>query len=125
MLLPNQGEIRKCLLLAALHGLTRHSSVIIIWVIYPRNLMCLLESSIWGASFSRRFVWIHGYLGRVCARRSSSRTLNSAAFQPEVTNIQLDDFSSTLARLLERLRIEEPEGREWATMAMVNISVLL
>jgi hypothetical protein len=29
------------------------------------------------------------------------------------TNIQLDDFSVTLARLLELLTIEEPEGREW------------
>ena len=28
------------------------------------------------------------------------------------TNIQLDDFSPTLARLLERLSIEEPEARE-------------
>ncbi|KAH9057140.1 hypothetical protein EDB83DRAFT_2390413 [Lactarius deliciosus] len=41
------------------------------------------------------------------------------------TNIQLDDFSSTLARLVERLRIEEPEGREWAMMAAVNIGALL
>ena len=41
------------------------------------------------------------------------------------TNIQLDDFSSTLARLLERLRIEEPEGREWVMMAAVNIGALL
>ncbi|KAI9455599.1 hypothetical protein BJY52DRAFT_638264 [Lactarius psammicola] len=41
------------------------------------------------------------------------------------TNIQLDDFSPTLARLIERLRIEEPEGREWAMMAAVNIGALL
>ena len=41
------------------------------------------------------------------------------------TNIQLDDFSATLAHLLERLDIEEPEGREWTMMAVVNISVLL
>ena len=41
------------------------------------------------------------------------------------TNIQLDDFSSTLARLLERLRIEEPEEREWVMMAAVNIGALL
>ncbi|KAI9463378.1 hypothetical protein F5148DRAFT_1313175 [Russula earlei] len=41
------------------------------------------------------------------------------------TNIQLDDFSSTLARLLERLRIEEPEGRDWAMMAAINIAALL
>ena len=39
------------------------------------------------------------------------------------TNIQLDDFSSTLARLLEQLCIEEPEGQEWTTMASVNISM--
>lgn len=41
------------------------------------------------------------------------------------TNIQLDDFSATLARLLERLRIDEPEGREWAMMAVVNIGAHL
>jgi protein SMG6 len=41
------------------------------------------------------------------------------------TNIQLDDFSSTLARLLERLSIEEPEGREWTMMAAINIGALL
>ena len=40
-------------------------------------------------------------------------------------NIQLDDFSATLARLLERLDIEEPEGREWTMMAAVNIGALL
>ena len=41
------------------------------------------------------------------------------------TNIQLDDFSPTLARLLERLSIEEPEGREWTMMAAINIGALL
>jgi protein SMG6 len=41
------------------------------------------------------------------------------------TNIQLDDFAPTLARLLERLSIEEPEGREWTMMAAVNIGALL
>ena len=41
------------------------------------------------------------------------------------TNIQLDDFTPTLARLLERLNIEEPEGREWTMMAAVNIGALL
>src|SRR5712692_5132518 len=41
------------------------------------------------------------------------------------TNIQLDDFSQTLARLLERLSIEEPEGREWTMMAAINIGALL
>jgi len=35
------------------------------------------------------------------------------------TNIQLDDFSPTLARLLEHLHIEEPERWKWAMMAMV------
>ena len=28
------------------------------------------------------------------------------------TNIQLDDFFATLARILERLDVEEPVGRE-------------
>ena len=41
------------------------------------------------------------------------------------TNIQLDDFSATLARLLECLDIEEPEGREWTIMAAVHIGELL
>jgi len=41
------------------------------------------------------------------------------------TNIQLDDFSATLSRLLERLSIEEPEGQEWTMMAAVNIGALL
>jgi len=41
------------------------------------------------------------------------------------TNIQLDDFSSTLARLLERLSIEEPEAPEWTMMAAINIGALL
>jgi hypothetical protein len=41
------------------------------------------------------------------------------------TNIQLDDFSPTLARLIERLSIEEPEAREWTMMAAINIGALL
>ena len=41
------------------------------------------------------------------------------------TNIQLDNFSSTLVHLLECLRIEEPEEQEWVMMAAVNIGVLL
>ena len=41
------------------------------------------------------------------------------------TNIQLDDFSPTLARLLERLSIEEPEAQEWTMMAAINIGALL
>ena len=41
------------------------------------------------------------------------------------TNIQLDDFPPTLARLLERLTIEEPEAREWTMMAAINIGALL
>ena len=41
------------------------------------------------------------------------------------TNIQLDDFQSTLSRLLERLQIEEVEERDWMMMAAVNIGSLL
>jgi hypothetical protein len=41
------------------------------------------------------------------------------------TNIQLDDFSPTLARLLERLSIEGPEAQEWTMMAAINIGALL
>ena len=41
------------------------------------------------------------------------------------TNIQLDHFSASLVCLLERLDIEEPEGREWTMMAAVNFGALL
>ena len=41
------------------------------------------------------------------------------------TKIQLDDFSATLSRLLERFSIEEPEEREWTMMAAVNVGALL
>jgi protein SMG6 len=41
------------------------------------------------------------------------------------TNIQLDDFRSVQARLLERLSIDAPEGREWTMMACVNIAAVL
>jgi protein SMG6 len=41
------------------------------------------------------------------------------------TNIQLDDFTPTLSRLLERLSIEEPETREWTMMAAINIGALI
>ena len=41
------------------------------------------------------------------------------------TNIQLDDFQSTLSRLLERLQIEEVEERDWMMMAVVNIGSIL
>lgn len=41
------------------------------------------------------------------------------------TNIQLDDFSPTLARFLERIEIEGAEEREWIMMAVVNIGAVL
>jgi hypothetical protein len=41
------------------------------------------------------------------------------------TNIQLDDFTLTLARLLEHLSIEEPKAQEWTMMAVINIGALL
>ncbi|TFY71744.1 hypothetical protein EVG20_g1267 [Dentipellis fragilis] len=41
------------------------------------------------------------------------------------TNIQLDDFAPTLARLMERLAIEDPEEREWTMMAAINIGAIL
>ena len=41
------------------------------------------------------------------------------------TNIQLDDFQPTLARLVERLEIEGAEEREWIMMAVVNLSAVL
>ncbi|KIJ69496.1 hypothetical protein HYDPIDRAFT_79483 [Hydnomerulius pinastri MD-312] len=41
------------------------------------------------------------------------------------TNIQLDDFTPTLARFLERLEIEGAEEREWIMMATVNIGAIM
>ena len=41
------------------------------------------------------------------------------------TNIQLDDFSLTLMRLLKCLSIEEPEAQEWTMMVVINIGTLL
>lgn len=41
------------------------------------------------------------------------------------THIQLDDFQSTLSRLLERFQIEEVEERDWMMMAVVNIGSIL
>lgn len=41
------------------------------------------------------------------------------------TNIQLDDFLPTLARFMERLRLEGVEEREWIMMAVVNIAAVL
>ena len=38
------------------------------------------------------------------------------------THIQLDDFTPTLARFVERLEMEDPEEREWLMMAIVNIA---
>lgn len=41
------------------------------------------------------------------------------------TNVQLDDFHPTLARFMERLRLEGAEEREWIMMAVVNIAAVL
>ncbi|KAF9009359.1 hypothetical protein BDQ17DRAFT_1388235 [Cyathus striatus] len=41
------------------------------------------------------------------------------------TNIQLDDFVPTLARFIERLKIEGAEEREWIMMAVCNIAAVL
>lgn len=56
------------------------------------------------ASASELFVLLHGML---------------------FTNIQLDDFASTLARFLERLEIEGAQEREWIMMAVVNIGAIM
>ncbi|TDL27426.1 hypothetical protein BD410DRAFT_818864 [Rickenella mellea] len=41
------------------------------------------------------------------------------------TNIELDDFPATLARLMERLELEGAEEREWIMMAVINITAIL
>ncbi|KAG6829844.1 hypothetical protein H0H92_003287 [Tricholoma furcatifolium] len=38
------------------------------------------------------------------------------------THIQLDDFTPTLARFVERLSMEELEEREWMMMAVINLA---
>jgi hypothetical protein len=41
------------------------------------------------------------------------------------TNIQLDDFQSTLACLMEWLQIEDVEECNWIMMAVINVSSVL
>lgn len=41
------------------------------------------------------------------------------------TNIQLDDFTPTLARFIERLDIEGAEERDWVMMGVINIGSIL
>ncbi|PPR00169.1 hypothetical protein CVT26_008888 [Gymnopilus dilepis] len=41
------------------------------------------------------------------------------------TNIELDDFQPTLARFIERLKIEGAEEREWIMMGVVDVSSVL
>ncbi|KAJ7063093.1 hypothetical protein C8F01DRAFT_1209464 [Mycena amicta] len=41
------------------------------------------------------------------------------------TNIQLDDFATTLARFIERLEIEGADERDWIMMAVINICAVL
>src|SRR3984957_2434518 len=41
------------------------------------------------------------------------------------TNIKLDKFQPTLARLVERLEIEGAEEREWIVGGVVNLSAVL
>ncbi|KAG6840703.1 hypothetical protein C0991_004947 [Blastosporella zonata] len=40
------------------------------------------------------------------------------------THIQLDDFTPTLARFVERLSMEDLEEREWIMMAVINVAAI-
>jgi hypothetical protein len=41
------------------------------------------------------------------------------------TNIRLDDFSPTLARFLERTKVEGAEECKWIVVAVVNVGAIL
>lgn len=41
------------------------------------------------------------------------------------TNVQLDDFLPTLARLTEKLQLEGAEEKEWIMMGIINITAIL
>ena len=41
------------------------------------------------------------------------------------TNVQLDDFQSSLSRFTERLQLDGAEEREWIMMGIINIAAIL
>lgn len=78
---------------------TSRESVLPIWSSTAQSRRSLPD-----ASASELFVLLHGML---------------------FTNIQLDDFTSTLARFLERLEIEGAQERDWIMMAVLNIGAIM
>lgn len=83
--------------LTTLHPfLTSRESVLPIWSVAAQTRRALPDAHV-----TELFVLIHGML---------------------FTNIQLDDFQPTLARLLERLDIDITEEREWIMMAIINVA---
>ncbi|TFK72533.1 hypothetical protein BDN72DRAFT_894698 [Pluteus cervinus] len=86
--------------LTALHPfLTSRESVLPIWSVPAQARRSLPDARV-----SELFVLLHGML---------------------FTNIQLDDFQPTLARLVERLELDGAEEREWVMMAVINIASIL
>ncbi|KAI0319819.1 hypothetical protein OF83DRAFT_1169880 [Amylostereum chailletii] len=80
------------------------------------------------SAFSREHViqsWSPAAQARRAQPDSSASDLFVLIHGMLFTNIQLDDFKPSLARLLERLAIEAPESRDWSMMAALNIGALL
>ncbi|KAF5330656.1 hypothetical protein D9619_005946 [Psilocybe cf. subviscida] len=70
-------------------------------------------------------IWSHAAQMRRSAPDAHASELFVLLHGMLFTNIQMDDFSPTLARFVERLSIEGAEAREWTMMAVINISSIL
>ncbi|KAF8638491.1 hypothetical protein AX16_010474 [Volvariella volvacea WC 439] len=79
--------------------MTARESILPIWSVAAQTRRSLPDARV-----SELFVMLHGML---------------------FTNIQLDDFHPTLARLIERLAIDGADEREWIMMGIINITALL
>ncbi|KAH8117438.1 hypothetical protein DFH11DRAFT_1817087 [Phellopilus nigrolimitatus] len=89
-----------CKSMTTLHPFpTSRESVLQIWSVSAQARRSMADSRV-----ADLFVLLHGML---------------------FTNVQLDDFPSTLARFMERLQLEGAEERDWIMMAVVNICALL
>ncbi|KAF8162971.1 hypothetical protein B0H34DRAFT_744517 [Crassisporium funariophilum] len=70
-------------------------------------------------------IWSHAAQARRSLPDARSSELFILLHGMLFTNIQLDDFTPTLARFIERLEIEGAEERDWIMMAVVNIASIL
>ncbi|KAG2028409.1 hypothetical protein BDR03DRAFT_1019849, partial [Suillus americanus] len=111
-----------------------------IGVVAARMMDVEPEKEHWQVAPSSRMTTLHTFstsresILPIWSSTAQSRRSQPDARAPELfvllhgmlfTNIQLDDFTPTLARFLERIEIEGAEEREWIMMAVVNISAVL